>query len=481
MEQGRILVVEDDESLGRVLKKALEKEGYWVAISAEGKTALTALAEDSFDTALVDIKLPDMEGLEILRHAKQVALDMPFIVMTAQSTMRNAIEAMKAGAFDYLTKPFDLDELLVVVARSLERRRVSRYMNDLKQEVKKMYEPGANMIGRSPAMQSVYKIIGQVVSTPATILIEGESGTGKELVAKTIHYNSQRWNKPFIAVNCAAIPRDLLESELFGHERGSFTGALQRRIGTIELANHGTLFLDEIADLPSELQTKLLRVLQDGDYMRVGGKAPLHSDARVLAATNQDLARAVRERRFREDLYFRLKVIPIHIPPLRERRTDLPPLITYFIDKVNTDMGTRISGVSPDALKLLEGYDWPGNVRELENTLIRAAVLSSGPILTAKDFNLSSQTTPEPLNYDNLSLEQIIREKLADYFQRTRGVNVENLYSLVIERVERPLIELTLKTTRGNQIRAAQILGINRNTLRKKILDLDIKLKRDYA
>jgi two-component system, NtrC family, nitrogen regulation response regulator GlnG len=481
MEQGRILVVEDDESLGRVLKKAMEREGYWVQVTSRGETALTALTEDSYDAALVDIKLPDMEGLEILRHAEQAGLDTPFIVMTAQSTMRNAIEAMKAGAFDYLTKPFDLDELLVVVARSLERRRMSRDMSDLKQEVKKMYEPGVNIIGRSPAMQSVYKIIGQVVSTPTTILIEGESGTGKELVAKTIHYNSKRWNKPFIAVNCAAIPKDLLESELFGHEKGAFTGAMERRIGTFELANDGTLFLDEVAELPLELQTKLLRILQDGDYMRVGGKVALHSHARVLAATNQDLAKTVRERRFREDLYFRLKVIPIHIPPLRERRTDLPDLIAYFIEKVNTDMGTRISGVSPEALKILEEYAWPGNVRELENTLIRAAVLSSGPILSAKDFSLANQSDPETLDYDNLSLEQIIRDKLEDYFQRTRGSNVENLYSLVIERVERPLIELTLKTTRGNQIRAAHILGINRNTLRKKIADLNITLRRDYA
>lgn len=481
MEQGRILVVEDDESLARVLKKALEREGYWVRLTSAGEPALETMAEDSFDAALVDIKLPDIEGLEILRRAEEAGIDTPFIVMTAQSTMRNAIEAMKAGAFDYLTKPFDLEELMVVVARSLERRRISRNIHELRQEVKKMYEPGVNMIGNSPAMQRVYKTIGQVVSTPTTILIEGESGTGKELVAKTIHYNSDRWNKPFIAVNCAAIPKDLLESELFGHEKGAFTGALERRIGTFELANEGTLFLDEVAELPLELQTKLLRVLQDGEYMRVGGKAILHSNARVVAATNQEMARAVRERRFREDLYFRLKVIPIHLPALRERRTDLPLLIAYFIDKTNADMGTRISGVSPDAFRMLEEYEWPGNVRELENALIRAAVLSSGPILSAKDIHLPEGNEPEPGGYDNLSLEQIIRNKLEDYFQRTRGVNVENLYSLVIERVERPLIELTLKTTRGNQIRAAQILGINRNTLRKKIAELDIALKKDYA
>jgi two-component system nitrogen regulation response regulator GlnG len=482
MEQGRILVVEDDESLGRVLKKALEKEGYWVGLTSRGEAALETLAGDTFDAALVDIKLPDIEGLEILRRAEKAGLNTPFIVMTAQSTMRNAIEAMKAGAFDYLTKPFDLDELMVVVARSLERRRVSRDIHELRQEVKKLYEPGVNMVGTSPAMQRVYKIIGQVVSTPTTILIEGESGTGKELVAKTIHYNSDRWNKPFIAVNCAAIPKDLLESELFGHEKGAFTGALERRIGTFELANDGTLFLDEVGDLPLELQTKLLRVLQDGEFMRVGGKTTLHSTARVLAATNLDLARAVRERRFREDLYFRLKVIPIYIPPLRERRTDMPLLIAYFIEKINTEMGAHISGVSPDALRKLEEYEWPGNVRELENTLIRAAVLSSGPILSAKDINLpEGPESQSQTDYDNLSLEQIIRNKLEDYFQRTRGVNVENLYSLVIERVERPLIELTLKTTRGNQIRAAQILGINRNTLRKKIAELNIALKKDYA
>jgi len=225
----------------------------------------------------------------------------------------------------------------------------------------------------------------------------------------------------------------------------------------------------------------MLRVLQDGEYMRVGGKTTLHSKTRVVAATNQELAKAVRERRFREDLYFRLKVIPIHLPPLRERRTDMPVLIGYFIDKINTDMGTRITGVSPDALRMLEEYEWPGNVRELENTLIRAAVLSSGPILSGKDINLPQEAEAEQDGYDNLSLEQIIRNKLEEYFQRTRGVNVENLYSLVIERVERPLIELTLKTTRGNQIRAAQILGINRNTLRKKIAELNIALKKDYA
>jgi two-component system nitrogen regulation response regulator GlnG len=301
------------------------------------------------------------------------------------------------------------------------------------------------------------------------------------LVAKTIHYNSPRWNQPFVAINCAAIPHDLLETELFGHEKGAFTGALDRRLGKFELAEGGTLFLDEVADIPLDLQTKLLRVLQDHEYSRVGGRETLKADVRILAATNQDLEKAVKEKRFREDLYFRLKVIPIYLPPLRDRRGDIPLLIGYFIDKINREMGLQISGVSPEAQRLLEGHSWPGNVRELENTLIRAAVLSSGPILFPKDFTLQNKPAAPTLEVDQLSLEEIIHHKLEDYFRRTEGVDVDNLYALVIERVERPLIELTLRKTKGNQIRAAQILGINRNTLRKKITDLRIELKKEPA
>ena len=479
MEQGRILLVEDDESLSRVLRKALERQGYWVAATSTGRDARQRLEESGFDAVLLDIGLPDIEGLALLDFAREAGLQTPFIVMTAQNTMRNAIEAMKSGAFDYLTKPFDLDVLMMVVERALDRRRLSRELSDLKEEVKKKYEPGVNMIGTSAAMQQVFKTIGQVAGTETTILIHGESGTGKELVAKTIHYNSPRWNKPFVPVNCAAIPRDLLESELFGHEKGAFTGALERHLGTFEQADGGTLFLDEVGELPLDLQTKLLRVLQDGTYRRVGGKDMLQSDTRLLAATNQDLDRAVQENRFRDDLYFRLKVIPLEIPPLRDRRTDLPALIDFFIAKVNSEMGTHVSGVSPEARKELQQYDWPGNVRELENVLIRAAVLSPGPVLSARDFALSNPAEPPSGDYDNLSLEEVVRGKLEDYFRRTRGIQVENLYSVIMERVERPLIELSLQATRGNQIRAAQLLGINRNTLRKKITDLRITVKRE--
>ncbi|HEU4341353.1 MAG TPA: sigma-54 dependent transcriptional regulator [Candidatus Binatia bacterium] len=481
MEQGKILVAEDEESLRFVLKKALEDEGYWVQNVATGAAAREALGGTRYDVSLMDIKLPDMDGLTLLKELKDGGTDTAIIVMTAQNTMRNAIGAMKNGAFDYITKPFDLDEVLMLVKRAMDSRKLSRDFRELKQEVKKRFEPGVNMIGTSSSMQRVYKTIGQVVDTLATILIQGESGTGKELVAKTIHYNSPRWNQPFVAINCAAIPRDLLESELFGHERGAFTGALDRRIGKFELAEAGTLFLDEVGDIPLELQTKLLRVLQDREYSRVGGREVLKADVRIVAATNQDLERAVKEKRFREDLYFRLKVIPIYLPPLRERRTDIPLLISYFIEKINREMGIQISGVSPEAEKLLQDHAWPGNVRELENTLIRAAVLSSGPILFPKDFTLQNKPAANPLEVEQLSLEEIIHHKLEDYFRRTEGVDVDNLYSLVIERIERPLIELTLKKTRGNQIRAAQILGINRNTLRKKITELRIQVKKDNA
>src|SRR5689334_23222037 len=481
MDQGKILIVEDEESLRFVLQKALEAEGYWVQLAANGVLARGLLTDSHFDVSLMDIKLPDIDGLDLLKEIKEHGVDTAIIVMTAQNTMRNAIGAMKNGAFDYITKPFDLEEMLVLAKRAMDSRKLTRDFRELKEEVKKRFEPGVNIIGTSPNMQRVYKIIGQVVDTQATILILGESGTGKELVAKTIHYNSPRWNQPFVAINCAAIPRDLLESELFGHEKGSFTGALDRRIGKFELAESGTLFLDEVGDIPLDLQTKLLRVLQDHEYSRVGGRETLKADVRIVAATNQDLEKSVAEKRFREDLYFRLKVIPIYLPPLRERRGDIPMLISYFIEKMNREMGIQISAVSAEAQKLLEEHTWPGNVRELENTLIRAAVLSSGPILFPKDFNFQPKRNAPSLEADQLSLEEIIRHKLEDYFRRTDGVDVDNLYSLVIERIERPLIELTLKKTRGNQIRAAQILGINRNTLHKKITDLRIELKKDAS
>jgi two-component system, NtrC family, nitrogen regulation response regulator GlnG len=427
---------------------------------------------------MTDIRMPDMSGLDLLREIKKLDETIEVVVMTGYPAISSAVEALKEGAYDYLSKPVMIDEIHHLMQRMMERRFLRGEVQSLRTRLGEELTIN-ELIGSSPGRERGKEIIGKVAVTDSPVLVEGESGTGKELVAKTIHYNSPRWNQPFVAINCAAIPRDLLESELFGHEKGAFTGALDRRLGKFELADGGTLFLDEVGDIPLELQTKLLRVLQDHEYSRVGGRDVLKADVRILAATNQDLDKAVREKRFREDLYFRLKVIPIYLPPLRERRGDIALLIGYFIDKINREMGIQISGVSPEAQKLLESHTWPGNVRELENTLIRAAVLSSGPILFPKDFTLQNKPATTTLEVDQLSLEEIIRHKLEDYFRRTEGVDVDNLYSLVIERVERPLIDLTLKKTNGNQIRAAQILGINRNTLRKKITDLRIELKKE--
>src|SRR5512132_2109228 len=354
MDQGKILVTEDEESLRFVLKKALENEGYWVQTTANGNTARQLLTETHFDVSLMDIKLPDADGLALLKEITEAGIDTAMILMTAQNTMRNAIGAMKNGAFDYITKPFDLDEVLVLVKRAIDSRKLSRDFRELKEEVKKRFEPGVNIIGTSSNMQKVYKTIGQVVDTHATILIQGESGTGKELVAKTIHYNSPRWNQPFVAINCAAIPHDLLESELFGHERGAFTGALTSKPGRFELADGGTLFLDEIGEIPVEMQVKLLRALQEGEFERVGGIKTTKVDVRLIAATNRNLEAEIEAGRFRKDLYYRLAVVPVVLPPLRERRSDIPSLVGHFIDKYNRKLNKRIERVADDTLTLLQ-------------------------------------------------------------------------------------------------------------------------------
>ena len=333
---GSILVADDEESIRWVLERACSQQGHRVVAVASGKDALQALRAGSFDVALIDIKMPDLSGLEVLSHARAAEVDTLFIIMTAQNTMANAIEATKRGAYDYLTKPFDLEQVGLLVARALELRRLTRDLERLRGELKQRHEL---VIGRTPAMQEVYKAIGRVAPTDATVLIQGETGTGKELIAKTIHYHSER-HGPFVALNCSAIPNELLESELFGYERGAFTGAVERRIGKFESAAGGTLFLDEIADMPLGLQAKLLRVLQEREFTRVGGRDALRTDVRIIAASNQDLEAAVRAGRFRDDLFFRLNVVRIVVPALRDRRGDIPDLIDFFIDKVNRDIGT---------------------------------------------------------------------------------------------------------------------------------------------
>jgi two-component system nitrogen regulation response regulator GlnG len=358
--------------------------------------------------------------------------------------------------------------------------RLSSDLHRLQREVRGRFEVGVAIVGNSPAMQEIYKAVGRVANTDATVLIQGESGTGKELIAKVVHYHSPRWSGPFVAINCSAIPRDLLESELFGHEKGAFTGATEQRPGKFELAQGGTILLDEIGDMPLELQAKLLRVLQEREITRLGGRDLLKVDCRLIAATNQALDRAVKQGRFREDLFFRLNVVPIQVPPLRERRSDIPELIEFFLVKINREMGTAIVGVSPDARDLLVRHNWPGNVRELENTLVRAAVLAAGTTLMPRDLALAAQE-PAPAMYGDMSLEDIVRLKLREYFRQTGDAEPSDLYALILERVERPLIELTLERTGGNQLQAATILGINRNTLRKKIATLKIAPRRVAA
>jgi two-component system nitrogen regulation response regulator GlnG len=474
--KGKILVADDDQSVRWVLAKALEEVGHTVVQASGGNEALRMLKEGA-DIAFVDLCMPDIDGLSVLTRARESGIAAPIIIITAQNTMDNAIEAMKRGAYDYITKPFNIDEVRSLASRALEMSRMSTDMHRLERELRGRFELGVAIVGNSPAMQEIYKTIGRVAATDATVLIQGESGTGKELIAKVIHYHSSRWSGPFIALNCSAIPRELLESELFGHERGAFTGATEQRPGKFEIAQGGTLLLDEVGDMPVELQAKLLRVLQERDVTRLGGREAIKVDCRIIAATNQPLERAVKQQRFREDLYFRLKVVPIFVPSLRERRTDIQELVSFFLQKINREMGTSITGLSTEARDLLVRHDWPGNVRELENTLVRAAVLAAGPTLMPRDLALATQEPPPPL-YADMSLEEIVRLKLREYFRQAGDVEPSDLYSLIIERIERPLIELTLERTNGNQLQAAAILGINRNTLRKKIATLKITLRR---
>ncbi|MEO8603207.1 MAG: sigma-54 dependent transcriptional regulator [bacterium] len=474
---GTILVADDEESVRWVLVKALEGAGHTVVQASGGRAALEQLREQPLDLAFIDLRMPDADGLSVLAAAREAGITTPIVIVTAQNTMDNAIEAMKRGAYDYIAKPFNIDEVRAVAGRALEMSRLSTDLKRVERELRGRLEVGVAIIGNSPAMQEIYKTIGRVANSDATVLIQGESGTGKELIAKVIHYHSTRWSGPFLAINCSAIPRELLESELFGHEKGAFTGATEQRPGKFELAQGGTILLDEIADMPLELQAKLLRVLQEREVTRLGGRDIIKVDCRILAASNQSLDRAVKQTRFREDLFFRLNVVPIQLPPLRERRGDIPDLINFFLDKINREMNTQIQGLSPEARELLVRHNWPGNVRELENTLVRASVLAAGPTLMPRDLALATQE-PTPAVYGDMSLEEIVRMKLKEYFRQTGDVEPSDLYALIIERIERPLIELTLERTGGNQLQAAAILGINRNTLRKKIAALKITPRR---
>ncbi len=476
----RILVADDEESMRWVLSKALRKKGYVVDLAADGNQALRPVREQSYDLAIFDIKMPGMNGLDLLDKARELRPDLLVVVMTAEASMKNAVEAMKRGAYDYITKPFDLEVIDAIIEKVSRARDVSNQVSLLKQELKDRYQVEKNIIGNSSTMQEVYKTIGKVAGSDATVLIQGESGTGKELIARAIHFNSTRLGKPFVAINCAAIPKDLLESELFGSERGAFTGATDRKTGKFEQAHNGTIFLDEIGDMTLDLQAKILRVLQEQEITRIGGSQNIAVDVRIVAATNQDLDEQVRSRTFREDLFYRLNVVPINLAPLRDRSEDIPALVNYFLDRACAELDVPVKQCAPEAMELLSSYSWPGNVRELENTIKRGVILSSDPILTSADFSslTNRQETIHAIPQEQ-SLELLVEMKLRSSMNGIEKLDKGDIYDRVLEQVERPLIRFVLEKTRGNQVRAADIMGINRNTLRKKISELGITIKKD--
>lgn len=477
--QPRILIAEDELSLRTILKKLFTKKGFEVATAGNGDVALAKLREEEWDLAILDIKMPGTNGLDILATLKGENHPTYFILMTAQDTMENAIDAMKKGAYDYITKPFELEELEIIVDKAIKAGRLSEEVKTLRDEASARYDHSAKIIGNSKIIREIYKTIGKVASSDVSILITGESGTGKELVARSIHQNSSRSDKPFIAVNCAAIPRELLESELFGYRKGAFTGADENRAGFFEKANKGTLFLDEIGDLPLSLQAKLLRILQEKEVQRLGSTEGTPIDVRILTATNQDLEKLIKAKKFREDLYFRLNVIPFHLAPLRDRMDDLRLLAEHFLHKFAQGLGVNPKTLSPDAIEILHQYNWPGNVRELENIIKRAAVLSGNESLGAEDFSffLGKRQEAVEQEFEDMGLEEMVEARLKPFLARIKDLDMTDLYSTIMHMAERPLLKLILKQTGHNQIKAAHILGINRNTLRKKIKDLNIKMK----
>jgi two-component system nitrogen regulation response regulator GlnG len=476
----RILVADDEESMRSVLSKALRKKGFTVDLARDGDEALRLIRSESYDLAILDIKMPGISGLDLLDKVREFKSDLLVVIMTAEAGMKNAVEAMKRGAYDYLTKPFDLDMMDAIVEKANRAQEMTMQVSALKDELKDHYLLDKGIIGNSIPMRDVYKTIGKVAPSDMTVLIQGESGTGKELIAKAIHCNSKRLVKPFIAMNCAAIPKELLETELFGHEKGSFTGASERKLGKFEQANGGTVFLDEIGDMPLDLQAKILRVLQERELTRTGGSQNITVDVRIVAATNQDLQQLVQQRLFREDLYYRLNVVPINLLPLRERREDILLLVDHFLQRTCIELDVPLKIIDQPVRDRLEANSWPGNVRELENVIKRAVILSSDPLLTVEDFPVLTAASGNAAgSSDDVSLEFLVDRKLRSSFVNVEKLDSGDLYTMVIEQVERPLIAFLLEKTRWNQVRAASILGINRNTLRKKISDLGIEMKKE--
>ena len=469
METQTILVADDDAAIRTVLSQALGRAGYDVRTTATASGLWHLVSEGEGALVVTDVVLPDGNGFDLLPRIRRVRPDLPVVVMSAQNTILTAIAAAEHGAFEYLPKPFDLKELISTVQRALAAPpRAQEAVSGTEGE-------SLPLIGRSPVMQDIYRAIARLTRSDLTVTITGESGTGKELVARVLHDYGLRRRGPFVAVNMAAIPKELVESELFGHERGAFTGAVQRGVGRFEQAEGGTLFLDEIGDMPLEAQTRLLRVLQQGEYTSIGGRAALHTNVRIIAATNRDLLRLVRQGLFREDLYYRLNVVPLRVPPLRERADDIPDLVRHFLKRAE---GEQRKGIEEEALELLKRQRWPGNVRELENLVRRLTILHSGDMISADSVAQEiGQAAPHEDAGDSSSLGTLVERHLAREFG-SGGLPPPGLYGRILAEVERPLLAQCLAAAHGNQIRAAQLLGLNRNTLRKKLREHGIELLR---
>lgn len=450
----RVLIIDDEESFRNVLTVILKKEGYEVEGAANGEEGLNKITGTPFDHILCDIRMPQMDGLEFLKESKKFGIETPIIMMSAYGTVDTAIEAMKLGAYDYISKPFKPDEIILTLKKAEERERLRKENESLRKEIKKEYS-FENIVSKNEKMNKIFEIIQKVAPYKSTVLITGESGTGKELVARAIHYNSDRSKMLFIPVNCGAIPENLLESELFGHVKGAFTDAIRTKKGLFEEADGGTIFLDEIGELPAQLQVKLLRVLQDGEIRRVGESKSIQIDVRIIAATVKDLVREVNEGRFRDDLFYRLNVLHLSIPPLRERREDIPLLVQHFINKHNQNLSRHVKEVDPKALEALINYKWAGNVRELENTIERAVVLADGDKIELDDLpfeiqNYRVEVPTIPLTEEEYSIKKASR------------------------MLEMGLIRKALKKTKGNHTQAARLLEISHRALLYKIKDYGI-------
>ncbi|MEO5379132.1 MAG: nitrogen regulation protein NR(I) [Magnetococcus sp. DMHC-6] len=491
MEPQVILIADDDKAVRFVLESALQRAGFAVRSFASGRELLESLQHFGGDLVITDILMPGGSGLDLLKTIQMQASQLPVIVITAQSTLKNAVCAFELGAFEYLAKPFDINQVVALVRTALQRKtppKIRTKPPDI--------ERFGGIIGSSQAMQELFRTIGRLANSEMTVLIHGESGTGKELVARAVHANSPRRQGPFTAINMAAIPRNLIESELFGHEKGAFTGAVSRRVGHFEQARAGTLFLDEIGDMPMEAQTRLLRVLQEGTFTRVGGTETCRANVRILAATHQDLPQAIAKGHFREDLFYRLNVIPLHVPSLRSRKEDIPLLVDYFLLSTARNLNLPLKRFSLSSLERLAAYDWPGNVRELENLIQRLMVLIPQDVVEVEHLPLpipiqgewretlplveASLTTLAPSVgvVEQFSLKEAVKRDLDRYFASLKGLMVTELYETIIHQVEEALLSRVLEETHGNRVKAALILGINRNTLRKKMLELGLEDKK---